>query len=218
MPTLDPWVLKTKTAGRPRSFSSEIRIIIRVDTAGHQLPYIDRVILSLADSKIIPAKTGAGESDLQARYLSFDDYTFLRQSEDRNDFNVRLWRTGPGSQLALYPNLNVNDPVWRSLMRDLRFRRALSLAVNRHEINQVIYFGLAIEGQNTVLPQARSMNPPTARPGPQYDPVEANRLLDVIGLTKRDGRRRASACPTVGRWRSSSRIPANCPRNPTCSS
>ena len=44
-------------------------------------------------------------------------------------------------------------------MRDLRFRRALSLAVNRHEINQVIYFGLAIEGQNTVLPQS-----------PLYDP------------------------------------------------
>ena len=39
-------------------------------------------------------------------------------------------------------------------MRDVRFRRALSLAVDRHEINQVIYFGLAIEGQNTVLPQS----------------------------------------------------------------
>ena len=67
---------------------------------------------------------------------------------------MRLWRTGPGSQFALYPNLNVNDAVWRELMRDVRFRRALSLAVNRHEINQVIYFGLAIEGQNTVLPQS----------------------------------------------------------------
>ena len=39
-------------------------------------------------------------------------------------------------------------------MRDVRFRRALSLAVDRHEINQAIYFGLAIEGQNTVLPQS----------------------------------------------------------------
>jgi peptide/nickel transport system substrate-binding protein len=108
--------------------------------------------MSIADSKIIPAKTGAGESDLQARYLRFDNYTFLKDSEERNKYRVLLWRTGPGSQLALYPNLNVSDETWRALVRDLRFRRALSLAVNRHEINQAIYFGLAIEGQNTVLP------------------------------------------------------------------
>ena len=151
LPTLEPWVLKTKPPSERYVFERN-PYYYRVDTAGRQLPYIDRVILSLADGKIIPAKTAAGESDLQARYLSFDDYTFLRQSEDRNKFNVRLWRTGPGSQHALYPNLNVNDPVWRSLMRDVRFRRALSLAVNRHEINQVLYFGLAIEGQNTILP------------------------------------------------------------------
>ena len=79
---------------------------------------------------------------------------------------MRLWRTGPGSQLALYPNLNVNDPVWRRLLRDVRFRRALSLAINRHEINEVLYFGLAIEGQNTVLPQEPALSTrPTARPG-----------------------------------------------------
>ena len=44
------------------------------------------------------------------------------------------------------------DPVWRALLQDVRFRRALSLGVNRREINQVLYYGLAIEGQNTVLP------------------------------------------------------------------
>ncbi len=159
----------------------------RVDSAGNQLPYIDRVIMSLADARIISAKTAAGESDLQARYLSFDDYTFLRQSEDRNHYRVRLWRTGPGSQFALYPNLNVADPVWRALMRDLRFRRALSLAVNRHEINQVIYFGLAIEGQNTVLPQSPLYQPNFRQAWAQYDVREANRLLDLIGLTKRGG-------------------------------
>jgi peptide/nickel transport system substrate-binding protein len=99
---------------------------------------------------------------------------------------VRLWRTGPGSQLALYPNLNTNDEIWRSLVRDLRFRRALSLGVNRHEINQAIYFGLAIEGQNTVLPQSPLYAPEYRSAWATFDPREANRLLDLIGLTKRD--------------------------------
>ncbi len=184
LPALEPWILKTKMPADRIQFDRN-PYYYRVDTAGHQLPYIDRVILSIADSAIIPAKTGAGESDLQARYLRFDNYTFLKQSETRNGFAVRLWRTGPGSQMALYPNLNVNDPVWRKLVRDVRFRRALSLAVNRHEINQVIYFGLAIEGQNTVLPQSPLYKPAYRSAWAGYDIAEANRLLDEIGLQKR---------------------------------
>jgi len=193
LPSLDPWILKTKPPSDRFVFERN-PYYYRIDKRGNQLPYIDRVILSIADSKIIPAKTGAGESDLQARYLRFDNYTFLKGSEQRNDFKVRLWRTGPGSQLALYPNLNVNDEIWHSLLHDLRFRRALSLAVDRHEINQVIYFGLAIEGQNTVLPQSPLYKSRYRSAWAQFDLHEANRLLDLIGLTERgnDGTRQLS--------------------------
>jgi peptide/nickel transport system substrate-binding protein len=185
LPSLEPWILKTRPPSDRLVFERN-PYYYRIDGAGHQLPYLDRVVFSIASSKIIPAKTGAGESDLQARYLSFDDYTFLKAGEAANDYKVRLWRTGPGSQLALYPNLNVDDPVWRGLVRDVRFRRALSLATNRHEINQVIYFGLAIEGQNTVLPESPLYRPEYREAWANFDPDEANRLLDLIGL-KRDG-------------------------------
>jgi peptide/nickel transport system substrate-binding protein len=95
---------------------------------------------------------GAGASDLQARYIRFDNYTFLKATEEREKQRVQLWKTARGARIALYPNLNVNDEVYRTLFRDVRFRRALSLAIHRHEINQVVFFGLAIEGNNTVLP------------------------------------------------------------------
>jgi len=186
LPSLEPWILKTKPPA-DRFIFERNPYYYRVDETGQQLPYIDRVIESIADSKIIPAKTGAGESDLQARYLRFDNYTFLKESEDRNNFNVRLWRTGPGSQLALYPNINVSDEIWRALMRDLRFRRALSLGVDRHEINQAIYFGLAIEGQNALLPQSPLYEADWRSAWARYDVPEANRLLDLIGLGKRGG-------------------------------
>jgi len=185
LPSLEPWVLKTRLPSDRIVFERN-PFYYRVDGAGHQLPYLDRVVLSIADSKIIPAKAGAGESDLQARYLRFDDYTFLKAGEHENRYKVRLWRTGPGSQLALYPNLNANDEAWRSLLRDVRFRRALSIAVNRHEINQVIYFGLGIEGQNTLLPQSPLFRPEYRSAWAQFDIAEANRLLDVIGLSGRD--------------------------------
>jgi peptide/nickel transport system substrate-binding protein len=182
-PTLEPWVLKTRPPSDRLVFERN-PYYYRVDSSGQQLPYIDRVVFSIANSKIIPAKTGAGESDLQARYLSFDDYTFLKAGEQQNGYKVLLWRTGPGSQLALYPNLNVDDDAWRRVVRDVRFRRALSLAINRHEINQAIYFGLANEGQNTVLPQSPLYLPEYRQAWAQYDVAEANRLLDEIGLAR----------------------------------
>ena len=102
-----------------------------------------------------------------------------------------MWRTGRGNQFALYPNLNVADDAWLPLVRDVRFRRALSLAVDRHEINQVIYFGLASEGQNTVLPESPLYRPEYRSAWAAHDVAGANRLLDEIGLTRAsDGMRR----------------------------
>ena len=186
LPVLDPWMVKTRPPAERFVFERN-PYFHRIDTAGHQLPYIDGVALVIADSKIIPAKTGAGESDLQARYLRFDNYTFLKEAEERENYTVRLWKTAPGAQLALYPNLNVNDPAWQKLMRDVRFRRALSLAIDRHEINQAIYYGLAIEGQNTVLPGSPLYDPAIRKEWSQFDIKAANKLLDEIGLTGRDG-------------------------------
>lgn len=187
LPSLEPWVLQTRPPADRFVFARN-PYFHRVDAEGHQLPYIDRVAASVVDGRLIPPKTGAGEADLQARNLSFSDFTFLRQAAKRNDFSVHLWSTAKGAHLALYPNLNVVDPVWRALNRDVRFRRALSLAINRHEINQVVYFGLALEGQNTVLPASPLYRSKYRSAFANFDKREANRLLDELGLKKRDGR------------------------------
>jgi peptide/nickel transport system substrate-binding protein len=185
LPTLEPWVLATRPPAERFIFERN-PYFHRVDTAGRQLPYIDRVSVAVADSKIIPLKTGSGESDLQARYLRFDNYTFLKEAEERNDFTVRLWRQATGAHLALFPNLNVTDPVWRELFRDVRTRRALSLAINRHEINQAIYYGLAIPGQNTLLPASTLYQPEFRDKWAKFDLAQANQLLDEVGLSKRN--------------------------------
>jgi len=160
----------------------------RVDPEGRQLPYIDEVALTVADGKLIPAKAGSGEADLQARNLNFSDYTFLKSGEKRHNFKVRLWQTASGAHLALYPNMNANDPAIRTLMRDVRFRRALSLAINRHEINQVMYFGLGIEANNSILPQSALYRPEYGNAWAEFDLERAGALLDEIGLTERNSR------------------------------
>jgi peptide/nickel transport system substrate-binding protein len=184
-PTLQPWVNTTKGPADRFVFVRNA-YYHRVDQNGLQLPYIDRVSMHIADGGLISAKTGAGESDLQARYLSFSDYTFLKKSERRTQTYVRLWETTKGAHIALYPNLNVNDPVWRGLVRDVRFRRALSLAINRHEINQVLYYGLAIEGNNSVNPSCPLYRPEYRTAWAEFNIKKANKLLDELGLTARD--------------------------------
>jgi peptide/nickel transport system substrate-binding protein len=185
LPTLDPWVNTTRPP-TTRFVAVRNPYYHRFDQNGVQLPYIDRVILVEANSKLIALKASAGESDLQARGLSFNNYTFLKEAEDKTGYDTRLWRTVKGAQVALLPNLNANDPVWRELMRDVRFRRALSLGIDRPLINQVIYFGLAIDGNNTVLPGSPLYREEYRKRWASYDPKQANRLLDELGLKKRD--------------------------------
>lgn len=185
LPSLQPWI--NTTSGSAERFIFERNPYFhRVDPEGRQLPYIDRVVMQIANSKIIPAKTGTGESDLQARYLRFDNYTFLRENQERNAYRTLLWRIGKGSHLALFPNLNAEDPEWRKLFRDVRFRRALSLGIDRAEINQVIYFGLALQSQNTVLPQSPLFKPEYQTAWTSFDLKQANALLDELGLTQRN--------------------------------
>jgi peptide/nickel transport system substrate-binding protein len=190
LPTLQPWMNTTRPPA-DRFVAVRNPYFHRVDEQGLQLPYIDRVILAVADPKLIPAKAGAGEADLQARDVHFNNYTFLKQGEKQNGYRTLLWRPGKGSHFALYPNLNTNDPVWRKLLRDVRFRRALSLAIDRALVNQVLYFGLAIESNNTVLPQSPLFRESYRDRWARYDRKQAAALLDEMGLKKgKDGIRR----------------------------
>jgi peptide/nickel transport system substrate-binding protein len=190
LPTLQPWMNTTRPPA-DRFIAVRNPYFHRVDEQGRQLPYIDRVILAVADPKLIPAKTGAGEADLQARDVHFNNYTFLKQGEKQNGYRTLLWRPGKGAHFALFPNLNVNDPVWRQVLRDVRFRRALSLAIDRSLVNQVLYFGLAIESNNTVLPQSPLFREAYRDRWARYDRKQASQLLDEMGLKRgRDGMRR----------------------------
>lgn len=183
LPTLEPWMNTTPPPAERYIFKRN-PYFHRVDPSGRQLPYVDEVYFGISSADIIPAKTGSGDSDLQARYLRFDNYTFLKQGAAAHDFDVRLWKDGTGSQVAYVPNLNVNDPVWRALFHDVRFRRALSLAVHREEINQQFYFGLANPAANCVLPGSPLYKPEYEQAWAAYDPDRANALLDEIGLER----------------------------------
>ena len=185
LPTLNPWVLATVPPAQRFVFQRN-PYYYRVDEKGQQLPYLDRIVFTVVAANLVAAKAGLGEADLQPRYINMRDYTFLRKSAKSSGVEVRLWESGSGSQIALYPNLNAKDEGWRTLMRDVRFRRALSLAIDRDELNEVVYIGLAKPSNNTIMQRSQLFKPEYATKWAIYDPRLANSLLDEIGLTKRN--------------------------------
>ncbi|MEM9735726.1 MAG: ABC transporter substrate-binding protein, partial [Pseudomonadota bacterium] len=184
LPVLQPWYNTSKKNGQ-RYILKRNPFFHRVDRAGRQLPYIDEVELEVAASGLIALKASNGQAGLQTRSLSFADAPVLKQKE-ANGYSVRLWRSGYASEVAIYPNLTYNDPVWRDVMRDVRFRRALSMGISRRAINKVLYFGLAEERGVAALEESPFFDIENATAWTAYDIDRANALLDEMGLTERN--------------------------------
>lgn len=185
LPTLEAW--RPRTAPPAEQFIFERNPYFhRVDERGVQLPYVDRVVLNVSSPDLISAKTATGESDLQIANLDFVDYTLLKAAEATYPIKVMLWKRTIGSRVALIPNLNCGDAGWRKVLRDARVRRAMSLAINRMEINKAVFYGLGQESANTVLPESQLFKPEYAKAFAEFDPDRANRLLDEAGLDQRD--------------------------------
>ena len=186
-PTLQPWV-NTSDPESSRQIFIRNPYYHRVDARGVQLPYIDQVEMTVVGGGLIVAKANAGEVDLQARGLDFPDIAILKKGEeDGGAYRTLLWHNGAASQIAIYPNLNFADPVWRAVIRDRRFRQALSLGIDRRMINRALYFGLAKEGGMTALSTSPLYDFANLRASADYDPDRANALLDDMGLTARNG-------------------------------
>ena len=185
LPTLDPWYNSTKPPAGQFVFLRN-PYFHRVDENGLQLPYIDKMVLNISSPDLIGAKAGSGDSDLQFANVDFTDYTFLKAAEKRFPMKVDLWKRTQGSRVALVPNLNCKDDGWRKLFQDVRVRRALSLAIDREEINKAVFFGLAHEAGNSILPDSPLFKREYEQAWASHDIDLANQLLDEAGLAARN--------------------------------
>ncbi|MGQ9632385.1 MAG: ABC transporter substrate-binding protein [bacterium] len=186
LPTLRAW--KPTTPGTaPRFIMERNPYYWKVDTAGNQLPYIDRVVHDLVENtEVINFKAMAGELDMQLRHLMIGNYTVLMENREKGNYRVLKWKAALGADAVLTPNLNHKDPVLHEIINDRRFRIALSIAINREEINELVYLGLGEPRAATVVPDSPAYKEEFARMYAEYDPDRANKLLDEMGLTGRD--------------------------------
>jgi peptide/nickel transport system substrate-binding protein len=183
-PVLQPWFLK-ETSTTSKLFERNPYYHI-VDTAGNQLPYVDRITTQVVDAETYTLKIIGGESDIAFSLTTLSNFPLYKENEKAGGYTVTLVPGPSACEPCLYFNPFHPDPVIGKLMNDVRFRQALSVAINRAEINELLFFGQAIPRQATVLQSASYFKQAWADAYAQYDPAMANRLLDQAGLTKKD--------------------------------
>lgn len=157
----------------------------QVDTAGNQLPYIDTVENMLfADNAVFDLWIAQGLIDFQMRHVGAAGYTYYKENEEVGDYRVLRWRAA--STNGYHPNINSADPQKRALFDDARFREALSIAINREEINELVYDGLSKPRQASPVSGSPSYDAEFEARWAEYDPQRAMSLLDEIGLATDD--------------------------------
>ncbi|MBK8021505.1 MAG: hypothetical protein IPK19_08755 [Chloroflexi bacterium] len=161
----------------------------QVDEAGNQLPYIDYMEVNYAsDLELYALKLTAGDYDFGVRYTRPADLQLYRQNEATGGYTTQIAQTLQVSAVTVFFNQNYLDPAFNELFTNYDFRLALSVAINRPQFNDILYFGLGEAHPPTPLKTMPWFSEDWYGDYQDYDPERANTLLDGIGLTERDSK------------------------------
>ncbi len=189
LPVLSAW--KTVTPINTPTWTLERNpYSVFVDTAGNQLPYIDRVVLTLAENlEVLNLRVVAGEYDYASRHVDLGKLPVFIENQQKGGYKVYLDPGDYGGDMIIKFNLNYDaDPEIGKWFNTADFRRALALGIDRDQINETFWLGTGTP--SSVVPADGNKY----NPGPQYrkmwatlDIKKANEMLDKLGLAKKDG-------------------------------
>ena len=185
VPTLESHIIVSESTEGRRLVANPY--FFQIDTAGNQLPYIsEQDELFVGESEVRLLKLINSEVDYKAQALNLDYAPMLLEGQEKGDFTVEL---KPQVDLATFAfNVTSDDLEKRAVFGDLRFRQAMSVAINRDELNEVAYFGLGKPQQYIAFsPTPGFVTEEVEQSYAQFDPALANSLLDEIGMVDVNG-------------------------------
>ena len=179
-PTLESHIIELETNTQRRQYVSN-PYYFKVDTAGNQLPYIDRHHERFLDQELFVLSILNGEVDQKAQTVGLSNYPVLKEGEEKGDYYLQLPPGNVGPPIVF--NQTIKDPRMRAVYGDVRFRKAMSLAINRAELNDVLWFDLGRPEQ--ALPLGVPFVTDADRNYMiEYDTAAANKLLDEMGMKR----------------------------------
>ncbi|MGE3268039.1 MAG: ABC transporter substrate-binding protein [Chloroflexota bacterium] len=189
LPTLAPWMV-TSPITTPNFVLERNPYSIWVDTDGNQLPYIDKIQMSLAENlEVLNLRAIAGEYDEQARHIDISKLPVLLDNQQKGNYTIRLDPSAQGADVGMFCNQSFDkDPEIAKWLNNREFRIALSHGFERAQINETFVLGLgqtgsAAPGEDTLFFPGKEFLTLHS----EFDQKKSNELLDKIGLTKKDG-------------------------------
>jgi peptide/nickel transport system substrate-binding protein len=185
VPTLESHIIISETTEGRHLVANPY--FFQVDTAGNQLPYInEQDELFVGESEVRLLKLVNAEVDYKSQSLNLDYAPLLMENQEKGNFTVDL---KPEVALGTFAfNVTSEDLEKRKVFGDVRFRKAMSIAMNRDEINEVVFFGLGKPAQYIAFsPTPSFINEELENYATKFDPAAANALLDEVGMVDKDG-------------------------------
>jgi len=158
-----------------------------VDTAGNQLPYINETDETYVnDNQVRILKLINGEVHFKSQSLQLPMAPVLLENQEKGNYKVQLKPEIAAPTFTF--NVTSENLEKRKVFGDVRFRQAMSIAIDRDELNKVAFFGQGTPVQYTGF----SPNPPFVSEElkthmTKFDPAKAKSLLDAVGLKDTDG-------------------------------
>ncbi|GAB4428360.1 MAG: ABC transporter substrate-binding protein [Chloroflexi bacterium OHK40] len=192
LPTLTAWVLKNRL-GESQVLNAERNPYYwKVDAEGQQLPYIDSVRYSIvSDREVLVLSALNGEIGLQDRRVGdFSSKPVLADGREKGGYDFYETISSNMNTDVISLNLTHKDPVKREIFNNRLFRQALSVAINRQEIIDLVYVSQGQPWQAAPVPTSVFADEEMGTQFTQYDPAQAEAWLDEAGYTRgADGRR-----------------------------
>ena len=185
MPSLESYITINDTTDGRQYVANPY--FFMVDTQGNQLPYInEQDELYANDNEVRILKLVNAEADYKAQSLQLASAPILLENQEKGDYTVVL---KPAIAMHAFSfNLTSADPEKRKVFGDIRFRRAMSIAINRDELNETAYFGQGTPRQYIGFsPPPSFVDEKWLTYAAEYDPDGAKALLDEIGMVDKDG-------------------------------
>ena len=188
LPVIDPWWVESVTL--ERVLMTRNPYYWKIDTAGNQLPYIDQVLGQVVEgNELVAAKAISGEQDIGAGIyggsMTIDKFPVFMQNAQRNNYRVSLEPTGHdafATEVTLLFNHTVDDPGLRELFATPKFKQALSHAIDRDEVNDLVFAGVGTPRGASVQAQAAYDALEYQDKYTEHDPELAMQLLDEVGV------------------------------------
>ena len=193
LPRLNPWIV-TQGIGQgdgAQVIAERNPYYFKVDSEGNQLPYIDRVTVDIiSDAQVTLLKAANGDFDMVDSYVGFvttpeNKGTFF-DNQEKGGYNFYEVLPNRANLMIISLNLTHKDPVMRETFQNKLFRQALSTAINRDEIIELVWLGQGRPYQKVERPESPLFDEEMATQFTTFDIAKANQMLDEAGFTEKN--------------------------------